>query len=93
MTLLGPRIVEPDFDHQVAEYPVRGAVPNGHPALGIPITKLVRQVCPGTGAARLSADNCVGTPGATALSADSHDPAIADGTLTGNLLTPAKNWG
>ena len=44
----------PDFDRPVAEFQVRVAVLNGCTALGIPVTKVAGQVCPGTGKVRLS---------------------------------------
>ena len=56
--LLGQRLMARDFDRQVAEFQVRVAVLNGYTALGIPVTKVAGQVCPGTGAVRPSADLC-----------------------------------
>ena len=38
--LLGQRLSARDFDRQVAEFQVRGAVLNGFTALGRPITKV-----------------------------------------------------
>ena len=37
--LLGQHRMARDFDRQVAEFQVRGAVLNGYTALGIPVTK------------------------------------------------------
>ena len=37
--LLGQRLMERDFDRQVAAFQVRVAVLNGFTALGIPVTK------------------------------------------------------
>ena len=39
--LLGQRLMEWDFDRQVAEFPVRVAVLNGCSALGMPVTEVV----------------------------------------------------
>jgi len=47
--LLGQRLSARDFERQVAEVQVRVAVLNGFSALGIPVTKLVGEVCPGRG--------------------------------------------
>ena len=47
--LLGQRLSAQDFERQVAEVQVRVAVLNGFSALGIPVTKLVGEVCPGRG--------------------------------------------
>jgi len=48
----------PDFDRQAAGFQVRVAVPNGFTALGIPVTKVAGQVCPGEAVVRPSADLC-----------------------------------
>jgi len=37
--LLGQRLMARDFDREVAELQIRIAVPNGHTALGIPVTQ------------------------------------------------------
>jgi hypothetical protein len=39
--LLGQRLMEQDFDCQVAELQVRSAVPNGYTGLGIPVTEAI----------------------------------------------------
>ena len=62
MKLLGQRLMAPDFDPQVAEFQLRVAVLNGYTALGIPVTKVAAQVCPGEGALRPSADLCNRAP-------------------------------
>jgi hypothetical protein len=54
--LLGQRLSARDFDRQVAEFQVRVAILNGFTALGIPVTKVVGQACPGTGEVRPPAD-------------------------------------
>ncbi len=54
--LLGQRLMARDFDRQVAEFQVRVAVLNGFTALGIPVTKVVGQVCPPEGTVRPSDD-------------------------------------
>ena len=56
--LLGQPLMARDFDRQVAEFQVRVAVLNGCTALGIPVTKVAGQVCPGEGAVRPSDDLC-----------------------------------
>ena len=56
--LLGQRLMARDFDRQVAEFQVRVAVLNGFTALGIPVTKVTVEVCPGEGEVRPSADLC-----------------------------------
>ena len=58
MKLLGQRRMARDFDRQVAEFQVRVAVLNGYTALGIPVTKVVGQVCLGIGEVRPSTDLC-----------------------------------
>jgi hypothetical protein len=52
----GQRLMARDFDRQVAEVQVRVAVLNGFTALGVPVTKVVGQVCPAKGTARPSDD-------------------------------------
>ena len=56
--LLGQRLMERDFDRQVAELQVRIAVLKGYTALGIPVTEPVGCVRPGKGEPRRSADLC-----------------------------------
>jgi hypothetical protein len=45
--LLSQRLTARDFDRQAAEFQVRVAVLNSYTALGIPVTKVAGQVCPG----------------------------------------------
>lgn len=77
-----------DFDRQVAEFQVRVAVPNGYTALGIPVTMVAGQVCPGTGAVRTSAELCKRAPPGQNLAGepvhDSHqiEEAAAHGQVT-----------
>jgi hypothetical protein len=54
--LLCQRLMARDFDRQVAELQVRVAALNGCTALGISVTKVASQVCPGKGSVRPSAD-------------------------------------
>ena len=56
MKQLGQRLMARDFDRQVAEFQVSVAVPNGFTALGIPVTKVVGQLCPPEGTVRPSDD-------------------------------------
>jgi hypothetical protein len=56
--LLGQRLMARDCDRQVAEFQVRVAVLNGDTALGIPVTKVAGQVCPGKAAVPTSTDLC-----------------------------------
>jgi hypothetical protein len=56
--LLGQRLAARDFDRQVAEFQLSVAVLNGYTALGIPVTKVLGEVCPGEGEVRPSADLC-----------------------------------
>jgi hypothetical protein len=46
------------FDRQLAEFQVRVAVLSGFTALGIPVTDVAGQVCPGKGEARSADDVC-----------------------------------
>ena len=52
--LLGQRLMVRAFDRQVAESRVSVTVLNGFTALGIPVTEVVGQVCPGKREARPS---------------------------------------
>ena len=54
--LLGQRLKARDFNRQLVEFQVRVAVLNGFTALGIPVTKVMGQVCPGKAELRPSAD-------------------------------------
>jgi hypothetical protein len=56
--LLGQRLSASDFDRQVAEFQVRGAIPNGLIALGTPITVVAREVCPRKGERRSAIELC-----------------------------------
>ena len=60
--LPGQRLMARDFDRQVAEFQVRMAVLNGYTALGISVTKVAGQVCPGEGEVRPSTDLCNKAP-------------------------------
>jgi hypothetical protein len=96
-TRLGQRVMARDFGRQAAEFRVRVAVLNGSTALGMPVTTVVGQVCPGQGAVQSSPDWC----NRAALNQHDHPVvqasllilamAVMLGTLIGDVLPSAMD--